>query len=165
MKIDDFINFSKMAIAKGSFIMHRECGTLVEVNQIAGRAVGKMKTTITQRFRWGDGPEFDVDCDCRFIFFCKKNTQCEWKHAYHKVIYDKDRVIPVDGEHVHKFEEKDLNKYPYPYRHLAAAQARLGFNCLTDLPTMNNESGAKMYQAMKAWLAGESVDELLGVPE
>lgn len=37
------------------------------------RAVGKMKATITQRFvNPDDGIEFDVDCDCRFIFFCEK---------------------------------------------------------------------------------------------
>ncbi len=70
--VDDFIAISKAGKEAGVFIMHRECGTLVE---LAGRrAVGKMKATITQRFREVDGLEYDVDCDCSFIFFCEKSV-------------------------------------------------------------------------------------------
>lgn len=144
--------------------MHRECGTLVDLNQATGRAVGKMKTTITQRFNW-DGLEFDIDCDNRFIFFCEKQSNGEWKVCYYKVIYEKDRVVSVDGHSVPKFDEKELEKYPYGYRHLGVAQAKLGHKCLTDLPTMNNEGFTKMYAAMDAWLEGKPVDELLGVPK
>jgi hypothetical protein len=162
--IDQFIEVSKKGRANGDFIMHRECGTLVDLNQKTGRAVGKMKTTITQRFNW-DGLEFDIDCDNRFFFFCKKNDRGEWKHAYYKVIYEKDRVVPVDGKNVPTFDEKDLNKYPYGYRHLGAAQARVGHECLTNLPTMNNEGYAKMYQAVDAWLEGSSIEEYLEIPK
>ncbi|EEY21637.1 catabolic 3-dehydroquinase [Verticillium alfalfae VaMs.102] len=71
-KIDDFISISKAGKAAGAFIQHRECGTLVELNREAGRALGKMKATITQRFTSVDGGHaFDVDCDCRFLFFCE----------------------------------------------------------------------------------------------
>jgi len=70
--VDDFINISKEGKKVGVFIMHRECGTLVELNRSTNRAVGKMKATITQRFKEADGTEYDVDCDCRFIFFCAK---------------------------------------------------------------------------------------------
>jgi len=77
--------------------MHRECGTLVDLNPATGRAVGKMKATITQRFveknkkqnedekskeresqPGGDTTEppleYDVDCDCQFHFFCERST-------------------------------------------------------------------------------------------
>lgn len=143
--------------------MHRECGTLVDLNQKTGRAIGKMKTTITQRFNW-DGLEFDIDCDNRFINFCKKTPEGEWKIVYYKVIYEKDRVVPVNGRDVPEFKEEELNKYPYGYRHLGVAQARLGHKCLTNLPTLNNEGFHKMYQAMDAWLEGSSVAELLEAP-
>ena len=46
--------------------MHRENGTLVDLNPVTGRAVGKMKATITQRFMFPEGA-CDVECDCRFI--------------------------------------------------------------------------------------------------
>jgi len=73
---DEFIEISRAGKERGVFIMHRECGTLVELNQAAGRAVGKMKATITQRFRDEEtGAEFDVDCDCQFFFFCAKDAR------------------------------------------------------------------------------------------
>jgi hypothetical protein len=71
--VDDFINISKAGKEKGVFIMHRECGTLAELNSSQGRAIGKMKATITHRFiDEATGGQYDVDCDCRFIFFCEK---------------------------------------------------------------------------------------------
>lgn len=54
--------------------MHRENGTLVELNPKNGRACGKMKATITQRFFFEKEGACDVECDCRFIFFCRKVT-------------------------------------------------------------------------------------------
>ncbi|KAJ1337291.1 nuclear transport factor 2 family protein [Microdochium nivale] len=95
LHIDAFIAASKKGKAAGDFIMHRECGTLVDLNPATGRAVGKMKATITQRFRQpvtvtaalsttdaavkaaadnDNDLEYDVDCDCQFHFFCYKDT-------------------------------------------------------------------------------------------
>lgn len=86
--------------------MHRECGTLVELNLSALRAVGKMKATITQRFKIGENSSvglepviFDVDCDCRFHFFCFLDSDTNaWKVKYVKLIYEKDKLVPVDGK-------------------------------------------------------------------
>lgn len=101
--VDEFISISKAGKEKDVFIMHRECGTLVELGKDKTRAIGKMKATITHRFKFspqhsngthaafngsngttGTHPhdaakaegeyEFDVDCDCRFIFFVEKNA-------------------------------------------------------------------------------------------
>jgi hypothetical protein len=57
--------------------MHRECGTLVDLNPETNRATGKMKITITQRFH-KDGVPYDVDCDNVLIFFCLR-TEKGWK--------------------------------------------------------------------------------------
>ncbi|KAJ5640947.1 hypothetical protein N7528_000572 [Penicillium herquei] len=169
MTIDQFIEVSKKGRANGDFIMHREGGTLVDLNPATKRAVGKMKATITQRFII-DGITFDVDCDSRFIFFCqkeksKKTGQLGWKTKYYKVIYEKDRVIPVDGKTVPTFQESELKKYPPGYRYLGAAQATLGHKVLTDLPTFEGEGMFKMYQAMDTWLEGGDIEQLLGVPK
>ncbi|PYI34951.1 hypothetical protein BP00DRAFT_433271 [Aspergillus indologenus CBS 114.80] len=72
LPIDDIIYTSIKGRANGDFIMHRETGTLVDLNPATQRAVGKMKATITQRFSWDDGVDFDVECNCRFINFCLK---------------------------------------------------------------------------------------------
>ncbi|PWY82014.1 catabolic 3-dehydroquinase [Aspergillus heteromorphus CBS 117.55] len=162
LPIDDFISVSIKGRANGDHIMHRENGTLVDLNPSTGRAIGKMKATITQRFSW-DGVEFDVDCDCRFINFCVKQNG-EWKVVYIKLFYEKDRVAPADGHTVPTFDAAELERYPKGYQYLAVAQARLGHPILGDLPTMDNEAFFALYRAMDAWLEGRAVGDLLGIP-
>ena len=151
--------------------MHRENGTLVDLNPSTSRAVGKMKATITQRFTM-DNITFDVECDNRFIFFCTKaptstsNGKPEWKTQYVKLFYEKDKVVSVDGgKTVPTFTEEELNKYPVGYQYLGAAQAKLGHQILTDLPTMENKAFYDMYEAIDGWLQGKNVDSLLQVPQ
>ena len=109
LKIDDFIETSKKGRANGDFIMHRENGTLAEVNLAQGRGIGKMKATITQRFTI-DGIPCDIDADGRFIFFCKMTPQ-GWKTQWVKLFYEKDKVVPVDGKAVPHFPKSELAKY------------------------------------------------------
>jgi hypothetical protein len=171
LAVDDFIKVSKDGKAKGAFIMHRECGTLVELNSEGNRAVGKMKATITQRFSMPakqgrhlltptrddgeDEVEFDVDCDCRFIFFCEKDAARAWKAHYVKLDYDKDKVVPADGKSAPVFSAAEMKNYPEGYKYLGAAQARLGYQIDLWLPTPRNEYWWKMYQCMERWLDGQ----------
>lgn len=151
--------------------MHRECGTLTELNPAHGRAIGKMKATITHRFKFsppssepsdvstGSTHEFDVDCDCRFIFFCQKNPSTgEWKAQYVKLFYEKDKVVPVDGHTAPRFTKDELEVYPQGYRYLGAAQARLGYGIDLHLPTAAGELWERMYGEMEKWLEGAKVD-------
>ncbi|KAK7949641.1 catabolic 3-dehydroquinase [Apiospora saccharicola] len=173
--VDNFIAISKRGKDRGDFIMHRECGTLVELSQShPDRAIGKMKATITQRFKTKtsqanvfcpEGTEFDVDCDCRFIFFCVKekkpdtNARGEWKAKYVKLFYEKDKVVPVDGNRAPTFDPELLASFPEGYRHLAAAQSGLGYPVTRCLPTARNHGAwHAMYGKMEQWLAGYDVD-------
>lgn len=63
--------------------MHRAIGALADVNLAKNRGIGKMKATITQRLTV-QGIEVDVECDCRFIFFCKR-IGTEWKAQWMKM--------------------------------------------------------------------------------
>jgi hypothetical protein len=174
--IDDFIAISKAGKESGVFIMHRECGTLVELNSEKGRALGKMKATITQRFTSSletsinhkptttesekkHDFNYDIDCDCRFIFFCERQpTQPDgsspWKARFVKLFYEKDKVVPTDGHTTPRFGLEELNRYPEGYRYLGAAQARLGYSIDLQLPTARNTLWNKMYSAMEKWLDG-----------
>ncbi|KAL2255995.1 hypothetical protein VTK26DRAFT_2376 [Humicola hyalothermophila] len=193
--VDDFIAISKAGKEQGVFIMHRECGTLVELNPARGRAIGKMKATITHRFTFlppnnnnnnnnnnsssdsdsSKAPptpaEFDVDCDCRFIFFCEKQPRPRaapgaaasaqpfaWKARYVKLFYEKDKVVPVDGVTAPAFAPAELAPYPAGYRHLGAAQARLGYAIDVHLPTAGGALFGRMYGEMEKWLEGGEVD-------
>ncbi|KAM0315413.1 hypothetical protein ACHAO8_003990 [Botrytis cinerea] len=49
--------------------MHRESGRSVDLNVRLGRAIGKMKATITQKLVIDD-ISIAVECDSQFIFLC-----------------------------------------------------------------------------------------------
>lgn len=147
--------------------MHRECGTLVEYAPEHNRAIGKMKATITQRFKTPAslatadcpaGTEFDVDCDCRFIFFCAKVRADDstdgaggvWKAKYVKLFYEKDKVVPVDGVHAPMFPRELLDSFPEGYSYLGAAQSMLGYPVTKHLPTaQDHKSWFAMYAKSK----------------
>lgn len=167
MNTDDLIEVSKEGRANGNSITHRECGSLVDFNSTRDRAVVKLKTTITQRFSQ-DGVTFDVDCDNRSIVFCQKEVskitgQRGWKARYHKVILEKDGRIPGDDKTAPVFTEGETGMYREGCKYLDAAQARLGHNVLTDLPTRDNEGLTKIYQLMDTWLESGDREVLLGV--
>ena len=154
--------------------MHRENGTLANVNLSKQRGIGKMKATITQRFTM-KGVDIDVECDCRFIFFAKIEDG-EWKTQWVKLFYEKDKVVPANGKDVPEgvFTKEALEPYTEGYkygysmsltiianvysRYLAVAQATLGHPILNDLPNANNKGFTDMYKAMEEWLQGKDVD-------
>lgn len=136
--------------------MHRENGTLANVNLAKQRGVGKMKATITQRFTI-QGIPVDVECDCRFIFFCKIENG-EWKAQFVKLFYEKDKMIAVDGKTVPTFPQEELDGYTEGYKYLAAAQHSLGHKILNDLPNAMNQGFKDMYTAMADWLQGKEID-------
>ncbi|KAI1206644.1 uncharacterized protein F4807DRAFT_438783 [Annulohypoxylon truncatum] len=150
--------------------MHRECGTLVELNPFKSRAVGKMKATITQRFRIGGNDStgiepivFDVDCDCRFHFFCLRDSA--WKVKYVKLVYEKDKLVPVDGKMTPSFAKETLDRYPEGYKYLGAAQSMLGHDVDVCLPTIQspdlgaaNPQWLELYDKMGQWLDGNDID-------
>ncbi|KIR71928.1 hypothetical protein CNBG_10051 [Cryptococcus deuterogattii R265] len=158
LPIDKFIEVSIQGRANGDFIAHRENGTLANVDLSKGRGIGKMKATITQRFIM-EGVPVDVDCDCRFIFFCKQEGK-EWKAQYVKLFYEKDKAVPIDGQPLpkHLFKKEELDKYTDGYKHLAVAQNYIGHPILNDLPNANDKGFFDMYQAMEDWMQGKDID-------
>jgi hypothetical protein len=154
---------SKEGKSRGDFIMHRECGTLVDLNPATDRAIGKMKTTITQRFSY-EGVPYDVDCDNYFIFFCLR-TDKGWKAQWYKVFYVKDKLVmvgPPTPDAVAKlaqlFSKDNLDKYPEGYQYLAVAQHSIGHPIEMKLPTWRNDYYQKMYKCMGEWLEGKDVN-------
>lgn len=121
--------------------MHQECGTLRDLNPVTSRAIGKMKTIITQRFEH-EGMPYDVNCDNEFIFFCLK-TERGWKTQWYKAFFyaqNKLAMVRVSTQEsvtvlVKVFTEAELEKYPEGYRYLAVAQHSIGHPIETKLPT------------------------------
>lgn len=135
--------------------MHRENGTLANVNLAKQRGIGKMKATITQRMNL-HGIPVDVECDCRFIFFALIEDG-EWKARFVKLFYEKDKILAVNGK-LPEIPESELDKYTEGYKYLGYAQSTLGHKILHDLPNANNKGFKDMYQAMADWLDGKEID-------
>jgi hypothetical protein len=125
----------------------------VDLNPATGRAVGKMKATITQRFMFPNNA-CDVECDCRFINFCLK-TNDGWKVKYVKLFYEKDKVLVLDGKPLPDWDQKLLEKFPEGYKWLGAAQEMIGHTMLYDLPNMNKQGFFDLYKGMELWLDGK----------
>lgn len=157
LAIDDFIDVSIKGRAKGDFIMHRENGTLANVNLTKQRGIGKMKATITQRFTNIQGIPVDIECDCRFIFFTKIENG-ERKAQYVRLFYEKDKMVAVNGKDVPVFPQEVLDQYTEGYKYLAAAQHSLGHSVLKNLPNPTNKGWQEMYAAMADWLDGKDIN-------
>ncbi|KAI9741734.1 MAG: hypothetical protein M1834_000120 [Cirrosporium novae-zelandiae] len=174
--IDDFIRVSVEGFKNGDWIMHRACGVTCDVatsGPAAGkRGLGKMKAVITQRFMLpaqdGNGEvAVDIECDSQFWFFTYKDPKFnnDWKTNYVKLIYAKDKMIPVDPLRLPKIDRAELEKYPEGYQYLSYGQAYLGHPILMGLPERNGTAHDELYEAGAAWLKGESVKDLLHAPK
>ncbi|GAA6018345.1 hypothetical protein JCM11491_005940 [Sporobolomyces phaffii] len=169
--IDEFIKISETGFQNGVKIAHRVNGSTVDV-AISGkgqgtRALGKLKATITQRFKMPcvDGSrelcEVDIDADCRLCFFLEKNNEGSWKTHFFKGIYERDRPVPVDPTRVAKFDRAKLDSFPEGYRHLGYCQEEIaGYKVKRDLPGSRGEEHDHFYQCFIDWLQGDSVEDM-----
>ncbi|RAL01717.1 uncharacterized protein BO80DRAFT_473518 [Aspergillus ibericus CBS 121593] len=159
--IDSFLQSSKDAFARGPEfmdILHRMLGCAVETDEALTRAGGKMKVTITVRFNI-DGVETDVDADCRFFFFLEKR-EGRWGVVFFTLLFDKDRLVPVNPGYVLKVPEEEIERFPSGYRYLAWAEEKVGVKVRVDLNAHGPERDA-LYAKCRGWLEGKDV--LVGV--
>ena len=183
-----FIEISQAGMDKGAFIMHRCCGVSTDIEPGRGvggsgatRAVTKMKAVITQRFVI-DGCEVDVEADCRFCFFWERtgggkavgpgaagagadgdeDAEGEWRARLVRHWYEKDKMIPVNPNHIPMLDEAKLATYPPGYKILAYCQEATmdGVKVIHGLPghrrenagTPSREAHDKLVWACKGWL-------------
>ncbi|GKZ19523.1 hypothetical protein AbraIFM66951_011873 [Aspergillus brasiliensis] len=163
--IDEFIKASKDGFAEGStfmYIMHRICGSSVEVNPELTRAVCKMKITITCRFTF-DGVEMDNESDCRFFFLLEKR-QGRWGVCFYTLLFDKDKFIPVNPAKSFHIPEEEVDKFPSGYRYLAWAEVKFGHPPKLNLNSHGSERDI-LYSKCKDWLEGKAVKPDLTGPD
>ncbi|KAE9389460.1 hypothetical protein BT96DRAFT_1003224 [Gymnopus androsaceus JB14] len=122
--------------AKGDFIMHRECGTLVDLNPATNRAIGKMK------------------------------TEKGWKAQWYKVFYIRDKLVmvgpptPDATEKLAKLFSKDSLERAISIWPLHNT-GDIGHPIEMKLPTWRNDYYHyyhKMYKCMGDWLEGKDID-------
>ncbi len=150
---EEFIEVSKKGYANGVRVFHQLSGTSIDVK--GKRAIAMTKMTITQRGKV-DGDACDVICAGRFYDFLEKRKG-KWGIVLRRLIYEMDRLVPLDPAATIKLDEKILDRFPVGYRHLAYLQVKGGFNVKADLPGTDGPAVDALYAKGADWLKGKKI--------
>jgi hypothetical protein len=159
---DDFIAASRHGFDNGVSILHFLGGQSIELNsELSGglggrRAISQTKMTITQRAEV-HGVSCDVVCTGRFFDFLEKRDG-RWGLVLRRLIYEKDRMDPVDPAAKLHLDSKLLAAFPIGYRHLGYMQTSLGFKVKANMPGLKGAEVQALYGYGRDWLAGKSID-------
>jgi len=114
--------------------------------------------TISQRSIVHD-IECDVVCTGRFYDFIEKRPVAgrgeEWRIVLRRLIYEKDRIDPVDPARTVKLDQAQLAQYPIGYKHLAYIQEQIGYKVKRDMAGLIGPDVEALYAKGKGWLAGK----------
>ena len=151
---DEFIAKSRHGFENGVSILHFLGGQTVEVS--GARAVSQTKMTITQRAEV-HGVVCDVVCTGRFFDFLEKRDG-RWGFVLRRLIYEKDRMDPVDPAAKLELDQNLLASFPVGYRHLAYLQTNIGFKIKKNMPGLMGPEVESLYGYGRDWLAGKAID-------
>jgi hypothetical protein len=150
----EFIAVTRQGFEKGVNILHSLGGTTIDLADT--RAVAQTKMTISQRAPV-DGVLADVLCTGRFYDFLEKRGG-KWAIVLRRVIYEKDRLDPVDPSATLALDKQLLESFPVGYRHLAYLQTKIGYAVRNDLPGLTGPEVRALYEYGNRWLASGSLE-------
>lgn len=151
---EEFIAVSRQGFVRGVRILHFLGGSSVDVT--GDRAIAQTKMTISQRAAV-DGVLCDVVCTGRFYDFLERRSG-RWGIVLRRLIYEKDRIDPVDPAARLELPAQELARFPEGYRHLAYLQAGLGYRVKPDMPGLTGPEVEALYRRGATWLAGGPCD-------
>jgi SnoaL-like protein len=146
---DDFVAACRGSWGKGSRSQHFLGGTVAEIR--GERAIAQTRMSINLRSRL-DGVEVDAVCQGRFFDRVEKRDGV-WRIVKRSVIYEKDRIDPVDPRAEISLDPELLRRFPEGYRHLGYLQTRNGASVNPNLPTASGEALELLVRDARAWLA------------
>jgi len=146
---DDFVESCRASWSRGSRSQHVLGGSVAEIE--GQRAIAQTRMSINVRSRL-DGVEVDAVCLGRFCDRVEKRDGA-WRIVKRSVIYEKDRIDPVDPQVRLSFDPELLGRFPEGYRHLAYLQTRNGARVNPGLPTASGEALERLLRDAKTWLA------------
>ncbi len=150
---EEFIEVSQQSHDKGVRILHMLGGLSIDIK--GKRSIAQTKMTISQRAEV-EGVMCDVVCTGRFYDFIEKRKG-KWGIVLRRVIYEKDRIDPLDHSAKLVLDKKLLAQFPEGYRHLGYLQARIGYKVKADLPGLEGPSLDALYAKGEAWLKGKKL--------
>jgi len=145
---EDFIEACQASWRKGSRSQHFLGGTVAEIN--GARALAQTRMSINVRSQL-EGVEVDAVCTGRCCDRVERRDGT-WRIAKRSVIYEKDRIDPVDPGAVISLDRALLERFPEGYRHLAYLQTRNGAQVNPNLPTARGEALENFLREAQAWL-------------
>jgi hypothetical protein len=146
-----FVESCRASWVKGSRSQHFLGGTMADIE--SERAIAQTRMSINVRSRL-DGVEVDAVCTGRFLDRVEKREGA-WRITKRSVIYEKDRLDPVDPQAGISLDPDLLGRFPEGYRHLAYLQTRNGAQVNANLPTASGPALERLLREAKAWLAGD----------
>jgi hypothetical protein len=148
---DAFVGSCEASFSKGSRSQHFLGGTVAEIR--GARALAQTRMSINVRSQL-DGVEVDAVCTGRFFDRVEKRGGV-WRLFRRSVIYEKDRIDPVDPGARVSLDPVLLSRFPEGYRHLAYLQTRNGAQVNPNLPTARGEALEKLLHDARIWLAAD----------
>jgi hypothetical protein len=150
---EEFIRASRQGMEGGVNILHFLGGSSIDV--AGDRAIAQTKMTISQRAPV-HGVVCDVLCTGRFYDFFEKRAGA-WAIVLRRVIYEKDRIDPVDPSKTVVLDANLLESFPVGYRHLGYLQTHLGFKVTEIRPGLAGPEVETLYEHGRNWLAGQPI--------
>jgi SnoaL-like domain len=147
----EFMARSRAAFAAGVKVYHSLGGSTVDVAGL--RALAQTKMQIIQRALVHD-VEVDVCCYGRFWDVVEKRSG-RWGLLQRRVIYETDRMSPVDPSASLKLDAELLKSFPEGYRHLAYLQTKAGMKVFQSLPGTRGPEVEALQARGQRWLAGD----------
>lgn len=145
---DAFIQACQASWRKGTTSRHVLGGTTVEIN--GRRALAQTGMAITVRAPL-EGVDVDVVCTGRFFDRVEKRDGA-WRIAKRNLIYERDRLTPVEAGAKPKLDRALLERFPEGYRHLAYLQSKQGARVNPNLPTASGAALENLLHDAKIWL-------------
>ena len=148
---EELIRVTEEGYARGVRILHFLGGSSIDLK--GTRAIAQTKMTISQRAPV-DGVICDVVCTGRFYDFLEKRRG-KWGIVLRRLVYEKDRIDPVDPSAVLKLDPALLAQFPIGYRHLAYLQTKIGYKVKVDMPGLDGPEVEALYALGAEWLKGK----------
>jgi hypothetical protein len=150
---EEFIKMSTEGWKRGMRFLHFLGGSSIDVK--GKRAIAQTKMTISQRAAL-DGVMCDVVCTGRFYDFLEKRKG-KWGLVLRRLVYERDRLDPVDSTTKVELDKNLLAQFPEGYRHLAYLQSKLGYKVKRDMPGLEGPDLDALYAKGADWLKGKKL--------
>ena len=150
----EFIRMSSEGMNRGVSIYHSLGG--ISIDLVGSRAIAQTRNTIFQR-GLVHGVLCDVACLGRFYDFFEKRKG-RWAIVLRRLVYERDRLDPVDPSQTVSLDPALLERFPVGYRHLAYLQTNAGFTVAENLPGLKGPEVEALYETGMRWLAGKPLE-------